>query len=188
MPCWITSHSKNHKSRMAKSSNKEPLTPLSLSPKALQNERAPHLLSQRVGWKRLKYPYTRSYNSSPHRGILVTHMKFSIGRSRIHRAFASYQRTYLDHAACRPLRSFSARPDPVSACRAFGLGFVAQPSNPDSFVVNRCKPRRLSAASKPIPLMTWPPRRPSSVLVLWPNQQTVMLGFVEQPRNPAVFW
>jgi hypothetical protein len=30
-------------------------------------------------------------------------------------------------------------PDPVSACRAFGLGFVAQPSNLDGFVVNRRK-------------------------------------------------
>jgi hypothetical protein len=36
--------------------------------------------------------------------------------------------------------------------------------------------------------MTWPPRRPSLVLVLWPNQQTVVLGFVEQLRNPIVFW
>jgi hypothetical protein len=30
-------------------------------------------------------------------------------------------------------RSFSARPDPVSARQAFGLGFVAQPSNPTVF-------------------------------------------------------
>jgi hypothetical protein len=30
-------------------------------------------------------------------------MKFSIGRPRIHRAFASSQRKHLDHAACRPL-------------------------------------------------------------------------------------
>jgi hypothetical protein len=111
---------------------------------------------------------------------------FSIGQSRIHRAFASSQRKHLDHAACRPLRSFSARTNPVSARRASGLGFVAQPSNPDSFVVNRRNTRGLSAASTPIPLMTWPPRRPGSVLVLWPNQQTVMLGFVEQPRNPTV--
>jgi hypothetical protein len=42
---------------------------------------------------------------------------------------------------CPPLRSFSPRPDPVSARRASGLGFVAQPSNPADFVVNRCKPR-----------------------------------------------
>jgi hypothetical protein len=79
------------------------------------------------------------------------------------------------------------RPDLVSARRASGLGFVAQPSNPDGFVANRRKPRGLSAASTPIPLMTWPPRRPGSVLVLWPNQQKVVLGFVEQPRNPTVF-
>jgi hypothetical protein len=44
---------------------------------------------------------------------------------------------------------------------------VAQPSNPDGFVVNRRKPRGLGAASTPIPLMTWLPRHPGSVLVLW---------------------
>jgi hypothetical protein len=33
------------------------------------------------------------------------------------------------------------RPDPVSARRASGLGFVVQPSNPAGFVVNRRKPR-----------------------------------------------
>jgi hypothetical protein len=39
-------------------------------------------------------------------------------------------------------RSFSARPDPVSTCRASGLGFVAQLiiSNPAGFVVNHLKP------------------------------------------------
>jgi hypothetical protein len=31
---------------------------------------------------------------------------------------------------------------------------VAQPSNPDGFVVNRRKPRELGVASTPIPLMT----------------------------------
>jgi hypothetical protein len=115
-------------------------------------------------------------------------MKFSIGRPRIHRAFASSQCKHLNHAACRSLRSFSEHPDPVSACRASGLGFVAQPSNPDGFVANRRKPRGLGAASAPIPLMTWPPRRPGSVSVLWLNQQIIVLGFVEQPRNPTVFW
>jgi hypothetical protein len=37
-------------------------------------------------------------------------------------------------------RSFSARPNPVSARRASGLGFVDQPCNPAGFVVNRRKP------------------------------------------------
>jgi hypothetical protein len=115
-------------------------------------------------------------------------MKFSTGQPCIHQAFTSSQHKHLDHAACRPLWSFSARTDPIYARRASGLGFVSQPSNPDGFVVNRRKPGGLSGASTPIPLMTWPPRRPDSVLVLWPNQQTVMLGFVEQPRNPTVFW
>jgi hypothetical protein len=36
-------------------------------------------------------------------------------------------------------------------------------------------------------LLTWPPHRPGLVLVLCPNQQTIVLGFVEQPRNPTVF-
>jgi hypothetical protein len=38
-------------------------------------------------------------------------------------------------------RSFSECPDPVSARRASGLGFVAQPSNPTGFVLNHRKPR-----------------------------------------------
>jgi hypothetical protein len=37
-------------------------------------------------------------------------------------------------------RSFSTRPNPVSARQASSLGFVAQPSNP-TVVVNRHKPR-----------------------------------------------
>jgi hypothetical protein len=89
----------------------------------------------------------------PSQGHYGQHMKFYIGQSRIHRDFASSQRKHLDHAACRPLRSFSTHPDPVSARRAFGFGFVAQSSNPDGFVANRHKPRRLGAASTPIPLM-----------------------------------
>jgi hypothetical protein len=100
-------------------------------------------------------------------------MKFSIGWPRIHRAFASSQRKLLDHATCHPLRSFSACPDPISTRRASSLGFVAQLSNPDSFVVIRRKPRELGAASTTIPLMTWQPHRPGSTLVLRLNQETV---------------
>jgi hypothetical protein len=58
-------------------------------------------------------------------------------------------------------------PDPVSARR------VAQPSNPNGFVVNRHKPLELGATSTPIPLMTWPPRRPGSTLVLRLNKETI---------------
>jgi hypothetical protein len=50
---------------------------------------------------------------------------------------------------------------------------VAQLSNPNGFVVNRRKPCGLGAASTPIPLMTWPPRRPGSTLVLRLNQEIV---------------
>jgi hypothetical protein len=62
----------------------------------------------------------------------------------------------------------------VSPSRASGLGFVAQPRNPDSFVVNRRKPRGLSVASMPIPLKSWLPRRPGSTLVLRLNQEIVL--------------
>jgi hypothetical protein len=121
-------------------------------------------------------------------------MKFSIGRPRIHRAFASSQRKHLDHAACRQLRSFSACPDPVSArgfvVTASGLGFVAQPSIHGGFVVNRRKPRGLGVASTPIPLMTWPPRRPGSVLVLWtkPTKPRVQTSVVSCYPTPAPPW
>jgi hypothetical protein len=75
------------------------------------------------------------------------------------------------------------RPPSLQSC------FVAQPSNPDSFVVNRRKPRRLGAASTPIPLMTWPPRRPGSVLVLWskptkPRVQTLVVSRYPVPAPP----
>jgi hypothetical protein len=87
--------------------------------------------------------------------------------------------THFEVSRCARISSSPAEP-PV-------LVFVAQTSNPDGFVVNRREPRGLGAASMPIPLMTWPPCCPGSVLVLWPKQQTVMLGFVEQPRNPTIF-
>jgi hypothetical protein len=121
--------------------------------------------------------------------VWSTH-EVSIGRSRIHQAFASSQHKHLDHVACRPLRSFSTRPDPVSARRASGLSFVAQPSNPDGFVVNRHKPRGLGAASTPIPLMTWPPRRLGSVLVLWtkPTKPRMQTSVVSRYPTPAPPW
>jgi hypothetical protein len=64
-------------------------------------------------------------------------------------------------------------------------------------VVNHCKPCGLGAASTLIPLMTWPPHHPGSVLVLWskptkPRVQTSVvsryphrlhLGFEAKPRN-----
>jgi hypothetical protein len=78
-----------------------------------------------------------------------------------------------DPDACPSLRSLSTRSDPVYVCRASSLGFVAQPRNPDSFVVNHRKPRRLGAASTPIPLMTWPPRHPGSTLGLRLNKETL---------------
>jgi hypothetical protein len=114
-------------------------------------------------------------------------MKFSIGRPCIHRAFAPFRHKHLDHAICRPLRSFSVRLDPVSACRASCIGFVAQPSNPDGFVVNRCKPRGLGVASTIIPLVTWPPRHPGSVLVLWskPTKHRVQALVVSLYPTPA---
>jgi hypothetical protein len=73
---------------------------------------------------------------------------------------------------------------------SFRLGFVAQPSNPDGFVVNRRKPCGLGAASTPIPLMTWPPRRPGLVLVLWskPTKPRVQTSVVSRYPAPAPPW
>jgi hypothetical protein len=51
--------------------------------------------------------------------------------------------------------------------------FCGSTRNPDGFVVNHRKPRRLGAASTPIPLMTWPPRCPGSTLVSRLNQEIV---------------
>jgi hypothetical protein len=76
-----------------------------------------------------------------------------------------------DPDACPSLRNLSTRSDPVYVCRASSLGFVAQPRNPDSFVVNHRKPRRLGVASTPIPLMTWPPHHPGSTLGLRLNKE-----------------
>jgi hypothetical protein len=45
-------------------------------------------------------------------------------------SLVSSQRKPRDHAACSPPRTFSTRPDPISARRAFNLGFVEQPRNP----------------------------------------------------------
>jgi hypothetical protein len=84
----------------------------------------------------------------PSQGHFGQHMKFSIGRSCIHRAFTSSQRKNLDHATCRLLRSFSTL-HPISTRRASSLGFVAQPSNPDGFMVNRRKPRECSLHANP---------------------------------------
>jgi hypothetical protein len=66
----------------------------------------------------------------------------------------------------------------------------ASTKEPDDFVVNRRKPRELGAASTPIPLMTWPPRRLGSVLVLWskPNKPRVRTSAVSRYPTPAPPW
>ena len=75
----------------------------------------------------------------------------------------------------RPVKA-TGQTGPVQSRRtpAFGLGFVAQPSNPVVLWPNHCKPRGLGAASTPIPLMTWPPRS---------SRHSV--GYVAKPINPA---
>jgi hypothetical protein len=79
---------------------------------------------------------------------------------------------------------------PSPPARASDLGFVAQPSNPDGFVVNRRKPRGLGATSTPIPLMTWPSRHPGTVLVLWskPTKPRVQTSVVSRYPAPAPPW
>jgi hypothetical protein len=53
-----------------------------------------------------------------------------ISRPRRHRRPCPPDASPAVRPRVRRHRSFSARSDPVSACRASGLGFVAQPSNP----------------------------------------------------------
>jgi hypothetical protein len=124
-------------------------------------------------------------------------MKFSFGRPCIHRAFASSQRKHLDHAACRPLRSFSTRSDPVSAHRASGLGLVAQPSTPtvlwwtSANPADSVQPPRQSHSwlgRHIIPAGCWfcGVNQPNPVCRLWLWAATLHrfhLGFEAQPRN-----
>jgi hypothetical protein len=85
----------------------------------------------------------------------------------------------------------SCRVSPASKLLGAPGSHLRLPS-PQRFVVNRCKPRGLSAASMPIPLMTWPPRRPDLVLVLWskptkPRMQTSVMSRYPAPAPPW-FW
>jgi hypothetical protein len=53
-----------------------------------------------------------------------------IARPRLRRSLCPPDASPVIPPRIRRYRSFSAHPDPVSTCRASGLGFVAQPSNP----------------------------------------------------------
>jgi hypothetical protein len=64
-----------------------------------------------------------------------------ITQPRLHRSLRPPDTDPAIPPRARRHRSFSARPDPVSARRASSLGFVVQPSNPAGFVVNSRKPR-----------------------------------------------
>jgi hypothetical protein len=169
-------------------------TSLPFSPKAPQNEKITTTYKPK-SWLKIQPPPPiyrpfGKHRSTPTLGHTTQALIVAFWSTHdvVHRAFTSSQCKLLDHAACGMLRSYSARLDHASARRASYLGFVAQPSNTDGFVVNHRKPHGLGAASAPMPLMIWLPRHPDSVLVVWPNQQTIMLGFVEQPRDPTVFW
>jgi hypothetical protein len=71
-----------------------------------------------------------------HKGNTQTSGAIRLSSTPLHQA--AMPRRSLCHLDASPMippcvprhRSFSARPDPVSARRASGLGFVAQPSNP----------------------------------------------------------
>jgi hypothetical protein len=124
------------------------------------------------GNRKTKLPLLHEVRYAPPKGtlgILVVAHRTDALRPHL----ASLRRKHCDPVAFPPLRSLSARPDPISALQAFGLGFVAQPKNLNIFVQNLHKPCRFGAASTPIPLMTWPPRRPGSTLVLRLNQEIV---------------
>jgi hypothetical protein len=102
----------------------------------------------------------------------------------IDRKAASPPRKPCDHATSLPLRSLwkpmpytshtnaSHRLDwPSVVYRALVLALWLNQAT-SGFVVNHCKPRRLSVTSMPIPLMNWLPR-----------SSRLGLGFEAQPRN-----
>jgi hypothetical protein len=78
--------------------------------------------------ERRNYPYYIILGYTPPRGTLgILVVAPSDDARRPHLTYP--RRKPCDPHVSPPLRSFTARPDPVSARRASGLGFVAQPSN-----------------------------------------------------------
>jgi hypothetical protein len=116
-----------------------------------------------------KCPHTRSYNTSPQRGILINTLsspsddRTSIGLSRPPVASTSIMSRVAHFEASRRTRiSFSSR-------RVFGLSFVEQPMNPMILWWTAANPRTRCNLHAKL-LLTWPPRRPDLVLVLWSKQ------------------
>jgi hypothetical protein len=66
---------------------------------------------------------------------------------------------------------------PSLSHRVFSLGFVALPRNLMVLWPSHHKPCGLGATSTQISILTWPPQSSDSMLVLWPNQQTLHADF-----------
>jgi hypothetical protein len=129
-------------------------------------------LSLYGGHRKTKLPLlhnTRIYAPKGTLGILVVAPSDGCLATSTHLASTQALRSRLVSSASKSLDS----PGSISVRRASDFGFVAQPSNPDGFVVNCRKPRGLGAASTPVPLMNWLPRCPGSILVLRLNQETI---------------
>jgi hypothetical protein len=169
---------------MAKSSNKEPLTPLSLSPQE-HSKMKEHSHLQRVGWKfsppPIYWPSGKDRSTST-LGVTTQALKGAFWSTHevLHRTTAHPSGLHvLPTQAPR-----SCRMSPASKL----LGAPESRLRPLSLRYWFCGS---------IPRMTWLPRRPDSVLVLWskptkPRVQTPVvrrypqrlhLGFEAEPRN-----
>jgi hypothetical protein len=85
---------------------------------------------------------------------------------------------------CHPLWSFLVRPDLVSARRASDLGFVEKPRNPIVLWWTTANPANSVYLHAKL-LLTWPPRHPGSVLVLWSKPTKPRVQILVVSRHPA---
>ena len=145
-PYSITSHSQESQILDGKKFKQRANSLLSPSlPRALQNERAHPPTSHEMAEIQPLLLYigppendrsapTLGVKHKPSQGHFGQHMKFTIGRPCIHQAFASSQCKHLDHAACRPLRSFPTHLDPISVTLNFRHQLCGSTGEPNGFV------------------------------------------------------
>jgi hypothetical protein len=102
------------------------------------------------GNRKTKLPLKPNTRIHAPEGYFGNSRRITIGRMPDERTSRSLDARLAKLNACPPLRGFSARPDPISAPRASGLGFVGQPSNPIIF----CEPPqtpRVDSSHEPLP-------------------------------------
>jgi hypothetical protein len=135
-------------------------TSLSLPPREPQNERASSPLSQRDGInsatppiyrpfkKWLKFPCTRSYNTSSHRGIFVNTWSSPLdGCASIEPSHPLDARiSIMPHVTLFEASQRAQIPSPPIEPLVLALWRTKQPND---FVVNRRKPHKLDVASTP---------------------------------------